>query len=137
MDITLIIFEIIALTAFASLCIALLIGVKRALLLFNKTSQSLDEMTALMRTIEGNLTPVAQTLDITLKQTTETLERIDKEIENASAIVGHFRAVAGRIDDLEQRLHQKVERPLLQAATLISGVSKAVIAFYDTFARKR
>lgn len=137
METILAIFQIIALAALAALCIALIRGVKRALALFDKTSHSLDEMTTLMRSIEGNLTPVVRTLDATLKQTGETVGRIDRELENASAIVQHFRAIAGRVDDLERRLQQKIEGPLMQAASLVSGLSKAVIAFSETFGRKR
>lgn len=137
METILTVFEIIALAAFASLCLVLIRGVKQALLLFDKTSQSLDEMTALMRNIEGNITPVINTLNTTLKQTGETIEQVDKELKNASAIIMHFRSVAERIDNLEQRLQQKVEHPLMQAASLISGVSKAIIAFSETLGRKR
>ncbi len=137
METILTVFEIIALVAFTALCLALIYGVKQALHLFDKTSRSIDEATALMRNIEENITPVINTLNTTLKQTSETIEQVDKELKNASAIITHFRSVAERIDNLEQRLQQEVEQPLMQAASLISGISKAIIAFSETFGRKR
>lgn len=137
MENTLVVFEIIALIAFSALCIVLVGAVRRGLVLLDKTTQSLDEVVSVVKDIDRKVMPVIETLNTTLKQTGETVEQIDKELENVSVIVGHFRAVAERIDVLEQRIQSKVERPLLQAATLVSGVSKAIIAFSDTFGRKR
>lgn len=137
METILVIFEIIALAAFVALCIVLVGAVRRGLVLLDKTTQSLDEVVHVVKDIDRRVMPVIETLNTTLKQTGDTVEQIDRELENVSAIIGHFKAVAERVDTLEQRIQSKVERPLLQAATFVSGISKAVVAFSDTFGRKR
>ncbi len=127
---------IIALLCFAAMCVYVIIALKDSRVLFRQVTKSLDDTVKIISIIETNLTPTLESANETLKQTTSTITLLDSQLQSIESGIQHFNAVAQRVDDLEARLQSKVEGPLMQAASVVSGVAKAVSAFSTVWSKK-
>ncbi len=88
-------------------------------------SALMSELPTLMRSLEGMST-----------QASRTLENADEKLTILGESLEQFRAVSQRINALEQRIHEKIEGPLLDAAKVIAGVTNAIKTFANAFNRK-
>ncbi len=124
---------IIALLCFAAMCVYVILALKDTRILFRQVTHSLDETVKIVSKIEANLAPTLESANQTLKQTTATITLLDSQLQSIESGLNHFNAVAQRVDELESRLQSKVEGPLMQAASVVSGVAKAVTAFTSSW----
>jgi len=128
---------IIALLCFAAMCVYVIVALKASRVLFHQVAQSLDQTVKIVAKIETNLAPTLESANETLKQTTSTITLLDSQLQSVESGLQHFNAVAQRVDELEARLQNKVEGPLMQAASVVSGVAKAVSAFSSSWSSKK
>ncbi|MBK9246898.1 MAG: hypothetical protein IPM69_01990 [Ignavibacteria bacterium] len=128
---------IIALLCFAAMCVYVIIALKDSRILFRQVTQSLDDTVKIVAKIETNLAPTLESANETLKQTTSTVTLLETQLQSIESGLQHFNAVAQRVDELESRLQSKIEGPLMQAASVVSGVAKAVSAFSSTWSNKK
>ncbi len=127
---------IIALLCFAAMCVYVIIALKDSRVLFRQVTKSLDDTVKIVAKIETNLAPALESANETLKQTTTTITLLDSQLQSIESGIQHFKAIAERVDGLEARLQSKVEGPLMQAASVVSGVAKAVSAFSSAWSKK-
>jgi ABC-type transporter Mla subunit MlaD len=88
-------------------------------------SALMSELPTLVRSLEGMST-----------QATRTLENADEKLTVLGESLEQFRAVSKRINTLEQRIQEKIEGPLMDAAKVIAGITSAIKTFANAFNRK-
>ncbi len=124
---------LIALLCFAAMCIYVIIALKESRVFMQKAVKSLDETVQVITRMETNLAVTLVAANDTLEHTSNTVIRLDSQFETLETGLQHFNAVAKRVDDLEMSLQKKIEGPLMQAASVVSGVAKAFSAISSSW----
>ncbi|MBI3258511.1 MAG: DUF948 domain-containing protein [Ignavibacteriae bacterium] len=128
MPIFLAIAGLIALLCFAAMCIYVIIALKESRVFMRKAVVSLEDTVKAINRIESNVEKTLSTANTTLEHTSNTVIRIDNQFESLETGIDYFNSVAKRVNDLELILQRKIEGPLMQAASVVSGVAKAFSA---------
>ncbi|MBS1537558.1 MAG: hypothetical protein JST20_07410 [Bacteroidetes bacterium] len=126
---------LIALLSFATMCIYVVIALKDSRIFLKNATDSLQQTVKIVQQMEVKLAVTLETANDTLENTSITFNNIDKQIELFDKGLNHFNAVAKRVDELEMSIQKKIEGPLMQAASIVSGVSKAVSAFGSSWSK--
>lgn len=116
---------LIALLCFAAMCIYVIVALKDTRLFMQKSVVSLEDAVKAINRIEANVERTLSTANTTLEHTSNTVIRIDNQFEALETGIEYFNSVAKRVNDLEMVLQRKIEGPLMQAASVVSGVAKA------------
>jgi uncharacterized protein YoxC len=124
---------LIALLCFATMCIYIIIALKASQVFMLKAAKSLDETVKTVNQIEAKLSVTLATANDTLENTSTTVLRLDKQLESIETGIQDFNAIAKRVNQLEMSLQKKIEGPLMQAASVVSGVAKAVSAISSSW----
>jgi uncharacterized protein YoxC len=136
MDIAIFIFSLIALIAVIAVCMVAIKTLKRLELVFSDVQSTLDDTRKVAVELQKNLPQTFQQINEISKHLNHTMVKVDSQLDVVSEGVEQFRSIGTRINQLEERLQGKIEQPLMQAANLVSGVSKAVSAFTNGLKRK-
>ncbi len=128
MPIFLAIAGLIALLCFAAMCIYVIVALKDSRVFMQKSVVSLDEAVKAINRIESNVEKTLSIANKTFEDTSNTAIQIDKQFEALDTGIEYFNSIAKRVNDLEMVLQRKIEGPLMQAASVVSGVAKAFSA---------
>ena len=120
---------VIGIIAFVAVCIYAVNMMRRVSDFMLDVSSAVDEMKRLAAEVNRSLPSTFASIQTTTSQATLTLRNMDTQLEQLGEGVSQFTQVGKRINMLESRLQEKVEGPLMQAASVVSGVSKAINAF--------
>lgn len=131
----LIVVAIIALGAFAAMCISIIGFLGKAKSFLDVTSYSLQSLQRTVDDLSRRIEPTIELTNLTLKKTTETLDRVDTQLDILNGTVRNVDEMVTRVTTLQKKVQDKVEDPILKTATFISGVSKAVQAVSDALRR--
>ncbi len=120
---------ILGIIAFIAVCFYAVNMIRRVSDLMLDVSSAVDETKRLAAELNRSLPSTFASLQATTTQATTTLRNVDVQLEQLGEGLTQFTQVGKRINLLESRIHDKVEGPLLQAASVVSGVSKAINTF--------
>lgn len=126
----------IVLLALLTLIIVAIRLVRRVETIAERSNLVLQQSQDLLSSLAGRLPPVLDGIEKLSEQATKTLDNADRQLSVLGDALDEFRQVARRINWLEQRLQEKIEGPLMDAAKVVAGVSKAVKTFADVFNRR-
>ncbi len=135
METVLTIVAILGVVAFIAVCIYAVNLLRRVSDLMLDVSSAVDETKRLAAELNRSLPPTFASLQATTAQATTTMRNVDLQLEQLGDGISQFTQVGKRINQLESRLHDKVEGPLMQAASVVSGVSKAINTFVNGMRR--
>ncbi len=119
---------LIALLCFAAMCVYVIAALKESRVFMQQAVISLEDTVKAINRIESNVERTLSTANVTLEHTSNTVIRIDNQFEALETGIEYFNSTAKRVNDLELILQKKIEGPLMQAATVVSGVAKAFSA---------
>lgn len=128
----LVIVAIIALGAFAAMCISIIGFLGKAKSFLDMTSLSLQMMQKTMDDVSRKIEPTIELTNSTLKKTTDTLERLDNQLDVLNGTVHNVNDMVNRVTTLQKKVQDKVEEPIMKTASFIAGISKAVQAVTNT-----
>lgn len=131
----LIVVAIIALGAFAAMCISIIGFLGKAKSFLDVTSYSLQSLQRTVDELSRRIEPTIELTNLTLKKTTDTLDRVDTQLDVLNGTVRNVDEMVTRVTTLQKKVQEKVEDPILKTATFISGVSKAVQAVTEALKR--
>ncbi len=123
-----VIVAIIALGAFAAMCISIIGFLGKAKSFLDTTSLSLQMMQRTMDDISHKIEPTIELTNSTLKKTTNTLERLDTQLDILNSSVHNVNDMVNRVTTLQKKVQDKVEEPIMKTASFIAGISKAIQA---------
>ena len=135
MNAFLIVVAIIALCAFAAMCISIIGFLGKAKSFLDITSYSLQSLQRTIDDLSRKIEPTIELSNLTLKKTTETLDRVDTQLDVLNGTVRNVDEMVSRVTTLQKKVQDKVEDPIMKTATFISGVSKAVQAVSEALRR--
>ena len=131
MEMTMYIMGALAIVTFIVVCVFAISTLRRVSDLMLDLSSAVDETKRLAAELNRNLPQTFSTLQSTSQQMSVTLKNVDVQLENLGEGIGQFRQIGSRLNSLESKLQDKIEGPLMQAASVVSGVSKAINTFVN------
>jgi len=121
---------LISLIAVAIVVISFLLKAKSAL---QELMSTLRSMSQTIDRIEKDSKPVFIQLETTLQDTSSTMKSVQKQMSTVESALGSIKQIADRVNDLEARLQAKIEKPVMQAAGFVSGITNAIESFMAEF----
>jgi len=135
--------ETILLVLAAVLLIALLVlavlGIRLLLRLDTVTEHAtmlLQQSQQVIGTLSTQLPPLLERVEQLSVKATQTFDETNQKLAVMGDALDQFRQISERINWLERRLQEKIEGPLMDAAKVIAGVTKAIKTFADAFNRR-
>jgi len=61
------------------------------------------------------------------------MKSVQKQMSTVESALGSIKQIADRVNDLEARLQAKIEKPVMQAAGFVSGITNAIESFMAEF----
>jgi ABC-type transporter Mla subunit MlaD len=86
--------------------------------------------------VNKNLPQTFSSLNETSAQLQSTLRNVDANVGQLGQGLEQFKEIGTRINGLEAKLQEKIEGPLMQAAGVVSGISKAITTFVNGVSRR-
>lgn len=121
---------LISLISVAFVVISFLLKAKSAL---QELMSTLRSMSQTIDRIEKDSKPVFIQLETTLQDTSSTMKSVQKQMSTVESALGSIKQIADRVNDLEARLQAKIEKPVMQAAGFVSGITNAIESFMAEF----
>jgi uncharacterized protein YoxC len=135
--------ETILLVLAAVLLIALLVlavvGIRLLLRLDTVTEHAtmlLQQSQQVIGTLSTQLPPLLERVEELSVKATQTFDETNQKLAVMGDALDQFRQISERINWLERRLQEKIEGPLMDAAKVVAGVTKAIKTFADAFNRR-
>lgn len=135
--------ETILLVLAAVLLIALLVlavvGIRLLLRLDTVTEHAtmlLQQSQQVIGTLSTQLPPLLERVEQLSVKATQTFDEANQKLAVMGDALDQFRQISERINWLERRLQEKIEGPLMDAAKVVAGVTKAIKTFADAFNRR-
>ncbi|GBD05118.1 hypothetical protein HRbin20_00696 [bacterium HR20] len=135
--------EILLMVAIAAIALALIalavwgIRLLRSLEdVATRASTVLRQSEELISTLSRELPSLLRSVEAMSAQATKTLDNADQKLAVLGESLEQFREISRRINTLEQRLQEKIEGPLMDAAKVVAGVTRAVKTFADAINRR-
>lgn len=124
MEQILLIAEIAALFSAVALSIFLII-------LLIKVKEMLISVEKDVKEISSKAIPVFENLEIITSKFKNVAETVDEEVENIKESVKTMRVIADNIVTFERRLQDRVEVPIMEAASFFSAVVRGIKVFTE------
>lgn len=121
---------LISLIAVAIVLISFLLKAKSAL---QELMTTLRSMSQTIDRLEKDSKPVFIQLEATLQDTSSTMKSVQKQMSTVESALGSIKQIADRVNDLEAKLQAKIEKPVMQAAGFVSGITNAIESFMAEF----
>ncbi|MFM7773732.1 MAG: hypothetical protein ACKOAG_00710 [Candidatus Kapaibacterium sp.] len=98
--------------------------------------ETVGETKRMIAEVNRNLPQTFETLNRTGEQLQSTLKNVDVQVGQLGQGLEQFKEIGTRINGLEAKLQDKIEGPLMQAAGVVSGISKAITTFVNGVTRR-
>ncbi len=124
----------ISVAIIAFFIVVFVIGLLIALVQLKRTAKEAEK---LMETSRHHIAPISHDLTIIANDVKRIIQSIQKQMGMVEAGVGDVKDTVTRITQFEKEFQEKLQQPVIEFATLISAVSKALRAFIDIWKRKK
>jgi ABC-type transporter Mla subunit MlaD len=101
-----------------------------------EAKKSLSNLVQFAHKVENTTKPAIDQLQTTLVDTSTTLQSVQKQLSTIDDTLNQFKEIAHRVNELEAKLQQKIEKPIMQAAGIFAGVASAIDTFASEFKKK-
>lgn len=115
----------------AALLILVIVHVP-VLIQFRRTATEAEKI---IETARMQVVPLSHDLTLLSQEVRKILESISRQVESVEEGVNTFRHTAMQLRSLEEELLQKIQKPLLDTAMLISGLFEAIELIRRLFRR--
>ncbi len=130
MDLTIQIISLIALVAFIVLTVYAVISLNSMRKLSDDATKSLNMLTRDVNELKTKLIESLGNLDFTAKQIGSSMQMMEVDVNSVTGIFKPFNKLATDVYD-------KISPPIIQSATLISAISKAISVFASVLVSKK
>ena len=124
METFLVVAQILALVCVSSLCIYLIVVLMRVREVLTTVERDLREMTS-------KALPILENMEYITSRVKSITENVDDQVIVVRESIGSLREVAENIVELERRVQERIEGPILDTVALIAALFKGVRTFVD------
>jgi uncharacterized protein YoxC len=116
--------QIIALLSLSALCIYMILVLLRLRDVVTNLEKDVKEITT--RAI-----PVLENMEYITTRVKSITDNIDDQVAAVRESIGSIKAIADNVVDLERRVQERIEGPILEAVGFVSALFKGVRTFFD------
>ena len=124
MELALNLAKIIALLCLSALCIYMIVVLLRLRDVMTNLEKDVKEITT--RAI-----PVLDNMEYITTRVKNITDNIDDQVAAVRESIGSIRAIADNVVDLERRVQERIEGPILETVGFVAAVFKGVRTFFD------
>ena len=124
MELLLVITQILALVCLSALCIYLIVVLLRVRVILLNVEKDLREMTS-------RALPILEHMEFITSKARNIAENIDDQITIVRDSIGSIKQVAESVVELERRVQERIEGPILDTVAFVAAVFKGVRTFVD------
>lgn len=124
MEILLLIAEVVALLSAAALSLYLIV-------VLIKLKETLISVEKDFKEISSKAIPVFENLEVITTKLRNVAETVDGEVDNIRQSVQTMREIADNIVSFERRLQERVEVPVMEAASFFSAIIRGIKVFSE------
>ena len=124
MELALDLAQIIALLCLSALCIYMIVVLLRLRDVMTNVEKDVKEITT--RAI-----PVLENMEYITSRVKSITDSIDDQVAAVRESIGSIKAIADNVVDLERRVQERIEGPILETVGFVSAVFKGVRTFID------
>lgn len=132
MEVVVSIATILAALAFTGMCVYIVVTLMAAKTLIESITNHIGDVVGIMREVKDKVGPTLESVNKVTLKVHDIAEKAEQGMMTVDNTLLKVDAMVGRLTDMEARVQQKVEAPIIKAATAVSGVTKAVGAFYSS-----
>lgn len=136
MDTIFVVASTLAVVSVIVVCVFLVAAIRRLNDVLLDVRETVGETKRMILEVNKNLPNTFATLNQTGEQLQSTLKNVDVQVGQLGQGLEQFKEIGTRINDLEAKLQDKIEGPLMQAAGVVSGISKAITTFVQGVSRR-
>lgn len=136
MENVLLISGILGVVALIVVCVFVISAIRRLNDVLLELRETVGESKRMIAEVNKNLPQTFATLNQTGEQLQSTLKNVDVQVGQLGQGLEQFKEIGTRINGLEAKLQDKIEGPLMQAAGVVSGISKAITTFVNGVSRR-
>lgn len=127
---------VIGIAAIVAVCMYAVSALRRLNDVLLEVRETVGESKRMIAEVNRNLPQTFTSLNETSAQLQSTLRNVDANVGQLGQGLEQFKEIGTRINGLEAKLQEKIEGPLMQAAGVVSGISKAITTFVNGVSRR-
>ena len=120
----------ISVTAIAASIVVVAIILIPVVLQIRRTAREAEK---LLETARMQIVPLSHDLTVISKDVSSIVQSIHRQVDRVEEGIATVQDAAGRLREFEETVVAIVEEPLLKLATLVSAVSRGILAFLRFF----
>ncbi len=124
METILVVAQIVALLCLSALCIYLIVVLLRVRSMLDAVEKDLKEMTS-------RALPVLENMEFITSRVKSITENVDDQVMIIRESIGSVKDVADNIVELERRVQERLEGPILDTVAFIAALFKGVRTFVE------
>lgn len=132
MEVVVSIATILAALAFTGMCVYIIVTLMAAKTLIEGITNHLGDVVGVLREVKDKVGPTLESVNKVTLKVHDIAEKAEQGMGTIDNTLLKVDGMVGRLTDMEARVQQKVEAPIIKAASAVSGVTKAVGAFYSS-----
>ncbi len=124
MELVLVIAQIVALLCLSALCIYMIVVLLRVRDIMVNVEKDVKD-------IATRAVPVLENMEYITSRVKGITDSIDDQVAAVRESIGSIKMIADNVVDLERRVQERIEGPILETVGIVSAVFKGVRAFVD------
>lgn len=124
MELVLVIAQIVALLCLSALCIYMIVVLLRVRDIMANVEKDVKEITS-------RAVPVLENMEYITSRVKSITDSIDDQVAAVRESIGSIKMIADNVVDLERRVQERIEGPILETVGFVSAVFKGVRTFLD------
>ena len=124
MELVLVLAQIVALLCLSALCIYMIVVLLRVRDILTNMEKDVKEVTSRALPVLDNM----ESITLRVKSITESL---DDQVGAVRDSIASVRLVAENVVDLERRVQERIEGPILETVAFVSAIFKGLRTFFD------
>ncbi len=122
--------QTISVTVIAASIVVVAIVLIPAILQIRRTAREAEKFLEIARM---QIVPLSHDLTVISKEVSSIVQSIHRQVDRVEEGIATVQDAAGRLREFEEAVLAIVEEPLLKLATLVSAVSRGILAFLRFF----
>ncbi len=124
METILVVTQILALLCLSALCIYMIVVLLRVREILSNLERDIKEMTT-------RAVPILENMEFITARVKTITENIDDQVNSVRESIVSMRQVAMNVVDLERKMQERIEGPILEGVAFVSAIFKGVRTFVE------
>ncbi len=124
METILVVSQVIALLCLSAVCVYVIVVLMRVREVLKSIEKDIGELTT-------RAVPILENMEFITSRVKGVTENIDDQVNTIRESIGSIKQVAVNVVELERKVQERIEGPILEGVALVAALFKGVRAFVD------